>query len=1397
MFYSIILYASAMTMVSNGLSISYVPVDFDPFAGNESTLYAPVTQSQQEIWTACQLGGDDANRAFNESLSLRFDGKLNENAFRRAWNDVLNRHEALRVTFSPNGKHMCIAESLVIPIRLQDISDTDATRQDAILAEHTQDEAHFLFDLQTGPLARATLIKVSDTRWQFTLTAHHIICDGWSMGVLFQELGQLYSAYSVANDAISLPLPIQISQYSFDQQAFVRSDTYITCEAFWLNQFCTNVPVVNLPTDVPRPIPRTYASCRADFLLETDTVEALKRLALQVKSSFSATLTVAFEIWLHQLTRQKEIVVGLPTAGQFAVNQYDLVGHCVHLLPLRSQYDATRSFISVVQQRRDELLDSYEHQQVTFGSLLQKLAIPRDPARIPLVPVVFNVDSAPEKGIAFAGLRQQLISNPRAYENFELSLNILGDTGTLRLLWSYNKQLFRPETIAQFNQSFVALLQAIIQQPDVALSFIGIALSRTTQRYVPDYTKSYQTYPHDKALTTLLSETASRFSDKIAIRYLTESLTYKALDEQTNQIAHGLRAQGIQSGDRVGLAIERSMAMLTYMLGILKAGATYVPVDPHHPADRLSFILQDSGCRLLVTSLDFKGKVKLAGHELLIEDLEPTLSQFPTTSPKQEPVGKDIAYILYTSGTTGRPKGALIRHHSVANVVYSVVREPGLTHTDKTVALATIAFDLAVVEIYTPLLVGAELVLVDSATVRNAESLTQLLRDPSITFVQTTPATFRMLLAAGWQGHNRLRVVSCAEALPMDLAKKLLNCCAELWNFYGPTETTIYATGKRILPTDESITIGHPIANTRIYLVDETGQLAQEGQSGEICIAGEGVSGMYLNQPQLTAEKFIDNPFSATPEKLYRTGDLGAFVPGSGAIRPDIIYKGRLDHQVKIRGFRIELPEIEQVILKLPTVKEATVLAREYQPGDQRLVAYVVDFTIPGKRFEEHGHVWLVGEELQNWRQLVATSLPDYMVPTDFVLLAQLPITASGKLDRQALPALTAATYIPTEVEKNDAIIQTRTPEEQMILALWKAALHTRHISLDDNFFEIGGHSLTAVKIMSELTELTGRRLPLSLLFEYPTVRKLALFVRQGAKQISWKSLVPIKPTGSRKPLYIVHGAGLNVLLFNTVAQHLHADQPIYGLQARGLNNVDEPCQTIEEMAAHYVSEIVAHDPYGPYSLSGFSLGGVIAYEMARQLVEQGKKVSLVALFDAEAFESSSNCGWWFRKYNSLKLSGYKFSHTIALLKKHGWQGIKYKLESIDRRLIKKYWRAKGNHRFGSILLRKAVETYWHTRFGGSQQQEAILDSAYKIEAINDVALAKFELKPADLEVHVFKALIQTFHVADKEYYGWRSFARKGVHVHDVPGEHSYIFAPPNDKEFARILQQVLDSRQN
>ncbi|WP_310589921.1 non-ribosomal peptide synthetase [Fibrella aestuarina] len=903
------------------------------------------------------------------------------------------------------------------------------------------------------------------------------------------------------------------------------------------------------------------------------------------------------------------------------------------------------------------------------------------------------------------------------------------------------------------------------------------------------FTPSYDT---SQSVCSVLAETARRFTSRMALRFADDTLTYQDLQEQANRVAHALLAMGIQRGDRVGLAIDRSLPLIASMLGILKAGAAYVPVDPQHPTDRITYSLTDAGCVVLLTSAAHQGRFALPGaREVVIDAFWPTLATYPATPPTQAPSGDDLAYILYTSGTTGRPKGVPIRHHSLVNLLLSLQQEPGLLPTDRVALTTTIAFDVSMAEIFLPLLVGAEAVMVDAATMRNAEQLATLLTDETITCINTTPSTLRMLLAVGWPGNKNLRIITAGEALPLDLARQLTARCRDLWNYYGPTEATVYVTGKQILPTDDRITIGFPIANTRIYIIDEAGQLATDGQAGEICIAGAGVADGYYNRPELTAEKFIDNPFSDEPDRLYRTGDLGRYLNGNSPKTSEVYYMGRLDHQVKMRGYRIELGEIEHQLTQLASIRAAAVVAHEDTLGEKQLVAYVVPELAYRQPAGTEQTTAVAPELVRTWRQQLGQHVPDYMVPGAFVVLPELPLTPNGKIDRKALPA-------PTTGQRTHRLANhhTLTPDEALVANIWAQVLPTELLSLDDNFFELGGNSMIAVQVMARLEKQTGRRLPLASLFQFPTIRALAGLLQADADVISWKSLVPIRSAGSREPLYIVHGAGLNVLLFNAVAQHLHPDQPVFGLQARGLNGIDKPFRTITEMASAYIDEIVQHNPSGPYSLSGFSFGGIVAYEMARQLQEQGRNVSLIALFDTYAHDAGGTHSGLRVRGQAVGLNFMKLRHTLQLVADQGVrQAARYKMEAVDQRFIRQYWRVKDSRRPDHWLRRRLIRSYWNLRFGGAQQQEALFDTTFRIEAINAAALKQFVLMPANLTVHLFRATIQTFYLDDYAHYGWTNYALGGVHVHDVPGEHSYIFAPPNDKAFAVKLQAVLDTR--
>ena len=1349
-------------MTESTTNAPFKAVDFDPFAGPEISRVAPATEPQMEIWTSCQLGGDAANRAYNESFSLRLTGLLQQPAFERAFAALVSRHEGLRSAFSANGRRMCVFREAIIPLDYIDKSGLPKAEWTGFVTQHARQDVQHLFNLTYGPLAKATLIKLSDAEHHFTLTAHHIGCDGWSVGILLQDLSTLYSAYAQDQTPSLLPAP-SLVQHALDEQAFMDSAEYRDIERFWINQYQGVIPVLDLPTDLPRPRFRAYTGNRLDFPLDDTLVQSVRQMGIRAGSSFVTTLLAAFEVLLYRLTGQTDLVVGLPAAGQSARGVTGLVGHCVNLLPLRSHIDEKQPFLNYLKARKNGLLDALENQRLTFGRLLKKLPIKRDMSRMPLVPLVFNVDLGLDNGVAFHGLRHELISNPRAFETFELSLNASGSEQHLILEWSYNAGLFTAETIRTIHYQFEQLLTQLVSSPNVLIGEITLSQSQESALAEAFWNDTQVNFPAEKSLHTLFSETARQFPDNTAVRFGTETLTYRVLNEQANRLAHLLMAQGVRPGQRVGVAAERSLELIVTLLAILKTGAAYVPIDPLHPTDRIEFILADAACGVLVVSQSQQGRFNPSLREIVLETVWPLLTDFPATDPTVPSSGEDMVYVLYTSGTTGRPKGVQTRHKGITNVLLSIQKKPGLRPSDKTVALATVTFDLATVEIYTPLLTGAELVLVDNATSRNGEQLAKLLETQLITFIQATPATLRMLWEVGWRGHKNLTIISCAEALPMDLARNLLDSCRSLWNYYGPTETTIYATGTQILPTDGVITIGPPISNTQVYILDEHLRplpVSQAGEStasadrpGEIGIVGVGMAKGYLNQPELTAEKFIQFQLpNGDITRLYRTGDLGRF-DATGNIH----YLGRIDQQVKIRGVRIEVAEIEQNLLKQPGIKNAVVIAREDTPGNQRLVAYVVP----------DGYIASEDTQIADWRQGIRQILPDYMLPADFVLLAELPVTPNGKIDKKALPKPGSAAR---NRQQRAALPQTKA--EQLLSSIWDDVFAVKTIDIDANFFEIGGHSLNAVQVMNRLEKETGRRLPLATLFEYPTIRTLARLLEERQQLDTRKSLVPIKPEGSKVPLYIIHGIGLNLLNFSGLMTFTDPEQPVYGLQARGLDGTEEPLDRMEAIAAQYVAEMLVQNPTGPYAIAGYSFGGYVAYEMAQQLTAMGKELKMLAMFDTDARAITNH-------------------HTTA--NRVIWR--------IGRQFPKLIW-------IGKLLIRhpaKTIAYQWnYIRTGtrtllralGMQKtppaESELARIAYLTEK-HETAYQNYVLRPYAGKIDLFRATTRLYFIDDFHYLGWKEYATGGIRVHDVPGDHATMLLPPHDKTFAEALQKALD----
>ncbi|MBN4004177.1 amino acid adenylation domain-containing protein [Nostoc sp. LPT] len=1093
-------------------------VDFDPFSGGELLLTAPATESQKEIWASVQMG-DGANCAYNQSQSLRLKGNLDVEALQSAMQELVQRHEALRTTFNTDGNTLCIVASLRIEIPIIDLSRLESHEQETKIASILQQEVKQPFDLEHGPLFRAKIVKLHLQEHLAILTAHHIICDGWSWTVLLPDVGKLYSGLQ-QGIVSELEEPDRFSEYATLQEEETQSSEAIAIEKYWLDQFSDSLPVLDFPSDRPRPLFRTFNAAREDWHLNPELVVNLKQLGTKLGCSFMTTILSGLEVWLYRLTGQNDLVVGVFAAGQAALGQYNLVGHCVNLLPLRSRINGEKSFIDYLQTRRSAVLDAYDHQQFTFGSLIKKLVFPRDSSRIPLVPITFNIEQGLDgNSLPFAGLEVECFFNPREFENFELFINATELRGQLILECQYNTNLFDADTIRRRMAEFEALLAGIVANPNQIIAKLPI-LPTTEQQLLAAWNNTQTAYPQDKSIHQLFETQVERTPDAIAVVFQNQQLTYLELEERANQLAHYLQTLGVKPGVLVGISLERSIEIAIALLAVLKAGGAYVPLDPTYPKERLTFMLNDAQVSVLLTQANLLDLLPNQVEVVCLDTDKEKITHYPTHKPAYLVTAENLAYVIYTSGSTGTPKGVKVSHQNVVNLLGSMREQPGLTQQDILLSVTTLSFDIAVLEIFLPLIVGATTLIVSREVATDGEKLLKTLNHSGTTVMQATPATWRLLLAAGWQGSKQLKILCGGEALPPTLAKELVNRAHSVWNMYGPTETTIWSTCYQI-KADGMPLIGQPIANTEIYLLDAYQQPVPVGVAGELYIGGAGVALGYLNRPELTTERFISNPFSQEPHaRLYRTGDLVRYLADG-----NLEYLQRIDNQFKIRGFRIELGEIEMVMAQHPAVKEAVVVVREDIPDEKILVGYLVskppsevESSAESASSTQHIQAWnqrsdllSESESLQDQtlsdayvnspiqkqtvnnqlipqlRQFLKEKLPNYMVPTTFVTLDAMPLTPNGKVDRKALPIPDFA-----RPELTEGYVAPRTLVEQQIAGIWAQVLNLKNIGIHDNFFELGGHSVLAIQVTSPLRQTFQVEIPLLNLFEVSTVADLA-----------------------------------------------------------------------------------------------------------------------------------------------------------------------------------------------------------------------------------------------------------------------------------------------------------------
>jgi len=1040
------------------------PVEFDPFASGELDRTAPATEEQEEIWAAVQVGGEPANLAYNESVSLRMKGRLDRSALERALGRVLERHEALRATFTADGSTLCIAAQASVAFASEDLSNLpDAALQDRILAARRQ-AVTTPFDLTRGPLLRAELLRLEAELHELVVTAHHIVCDGWSTGVVLPELGALYSEEATGR-AAALPEPAKFSDYVLSQRERAGTAEAAEDDAYWLEQYAGEVPLLELPTDRPRPADRSFEAARTDHRLSPALVRGLRQVAKTAGTSLVATLLASFEVFLMRITGQRAFAVGMPAAGQATAGELGLVGHCVHTLPIRAELDPEHSFVEHLQRVKARLLDAFDHQQFTFGTLLKRLSLPRDASRVPLIPVLFNLDKSIE-GLSFAGLEVDYVSNPRAYESFELFVNATQSGDDIVLETTYNENLFDAATVGMRLRELDTLLESIVRDPARKLGDLALLPDAERQK-LAEWNRTEMPRPAAQTVAALVQAQVEKAPDAPAVSDESTTLSYRELDARSNRLARQLQALGVRPDDRVGICLDRSVDLVVAVLAVLKASASYVPLDPDFPAARLAFIAEDARLTAIIAESAVEESLPRVEAPVLWLDRDASaLAEQSADAIVRRDEPSRLAYVLHTSGSTGKPKGVEVPNDAVVNFLVSMAREPGLTADDVLVAVTTLSFDIAGLELLLPLSVGARVVIVSRDVAVDGSKLCAVLERYGATVMQATPSTWRVLLEAGFRGARNFRALVGGEAFPPDLAQLLLERAGEVWNMYGPTETTIWSTCKRILDAAGPISIGRPIANTRLYVLDERQKLVPIGVPGELYIGGAGVARGYRDRPELTAERFVANPFEPGG-RLYRTGDLVRWTPDG-----ELVFLRRVDSQVKLRGYRVELGEIETVLGSDARVRECAAVVREDRPGDQRLVAYVA--ADPAARPE-------IGE----LRARLEQALPGYMVPGHIVLVDALPRTPNQKLDRRALPA-------PDAADASSEYAAPRTDVEQTLARHWAKLLGLPRVGVNDDFFALGGHSMLAIRMLARVRDELGVDIGLRRLFRAPSVAGLA-----------------------------------------------------------------------------------------------------------------------------------------------------------------------------------------------------------------------------------------------------------------------------------------------------------------
>jgi amino acid adenylation domain-containing protein len=1327
----------------------------------QSVISLPATHGQQALWFLNQSNPGSA--AYNVVFSARIRSEIDLPALHHSFQALVDRHSSLRTNFREESDHLVQRVTGYVPVSFTVHGRPDVDLE--TLRKEVHQASRAPFNLQKDPLLRVDLYERAANDRILLFTVHHIAADGWSLFLLLDDLRRIYPAER--GTGLPPPRPLHdILEHSRWQDAMLAGPEGAAHEAYWLKKMSGELSPLSISTDHPRQLSTSDRGASFPINLGTELSEDVRALAAKEGATPFVVLLTAYQLLLHRYTGQQEVIVGSPTYGRDSADFADVVGDFINMIPLKAEFAGDPSFKELLAQGRQTVVEGIQHQDFPFPLLVKKVQPDRDSFRTPIFQTVFIL----QKFKQLAGLESfftrtqedvrvefgELVLEPFPVEQqegqFELSLELAEKDGAFQGIIKYDPELFDVSTIRLFANHYVNLIEAIVSTPDTQVSRLSLLSPTEREELTIGFNATESPYPGDRTVVDLIGEQVARRPNAKAISFEGTSLTYQELDSQSTRLAQYLQSIGVGPESLVCLFLKRGLEMVVGVLAVLKAGGAYVPLDPSFPVERLRYMIEDSRAKVLVTQTALS-EMSFSDLDLVrvyLDDDKHQIDQAYGAPFQALAKPTDRAYVIYTSGSTGRPKGVEIEHRSLTNFLWSMAKVPGLNESDVLLAVTTLSFDIAGLELFLPLITGARLELASLETARDGVALVRTIATSGATVLQATPSTWRMLFEWGWKGDAKLKALCGGEAMDQDLAARLVSTCGQVWNMYGPTETTIWSSIAQI--EFDEVTIGRPIANTRMYVLDQHFEPVPRGVAGELWIGGDGVARGYLNRPDLTAQRFVPDPFHEG-ERMYRTGDLARRLFDG---RLECL--GRLDSQVKIRGYRIELREIETALSSHASIRDCVVHAHKDNPDGLRLVAYAV---LGGSH----------RPAVEDLRIYLQTILPDYMVPSAFVFIDAIPMTPNGKVDRDALPAPAAAME-----NLNTEYVPPRNHVERLLAEIWSEVLGVEQIGVFDHFFELGGHSLSATRLIAKVQLKFKIELPLRIIFIEPTIAGVSrhIYYDEVTKRYQydsqvrrWNRLVPAQPMGSRIPFFLVAGfldADDILRILSNLIPHLGLDQPVYGFQPRWFDGHSDRYASVEEAAAEFLAELRALQPNGPYLLGGDCTGGIVALAIAQELLRQGEEVRLLVLFDTT-------------RPTALNALNLKFQLAV--------QRGKY-VASLLGQLI------SGSLRSKILLLRDLCRRKFRRILPLQPTNETAADRIIRmsIDYIKTIYRYRAKNYPGRLTLIVNEELY-----ASNKSMGWENFAQGGLEIHRTPGGHLTRYELYS-KELANRLLECLERAQ-